>query len=101
MLYYSDQELLPTTKLTNGYREYDPKEIPRAKRVHCLLAAGIPCEQVWKIRGCLGNDSPGICREMQEAMSSQIDSLEQRIRRLEMARDTLKRKIRDGGAGHE
>lgn len=92
--YYSDKGLLPTMKSANGYREYDPDQIPRAKRVHCLLAAGIPSEQLWKISACLDNESPVACKALQEAMRSQIDSLEQRIQQLETARDTLKQKIR-------
>ena len=92
--YYSDRNLLPTMKSANGYREYDPDLIPQAKRIHCLLAAGIPSEQLCRISACLDGDSPVVCKELQEAMSAQVDSLERRIRQLETARDTLKRKIR-------
>jgi DNA-binding transcriptional MerR regulator len=93
--YYSDKDLLPVMKTANGYREYDSGQIPRAKRLHCLLAAGIPSEQLWKISGCLDSDSPVTCKELQEAMRAQIDSLERRIQQLQTARDTLKRKIRN------
>ncbi|MFT8356247.1 MAG: MerR family transcriptional regulator [Bifidobacterium aquikefiri] len=92
--YYSDKDLLPAMKSPNGYREYDPDQIPRAKRVHCLLAAGIPSEQLSRISDCLDSEGPIACKELQAAMRVQVDSLEQRIRQLETARDTLKRKIR-------
>lgn len=91
--YYSDNGLVPTVKTANGYRDYDSAYIPRAKRVHCLLAAGMSMDKLWKIRACLDKGNMAMCNELHHVMQAQVDVLDERIRQLEVARDTLASKL--------
>ena len=54
--HYTDTGLVPAIRLSNGYRDYDPADVERARRVHALIGVGLSCEQVRPLVGCLGSE---------------------------------------------
>lgn len=91
--YYTDQHLLSARRGINGYRDYDLNEVARAKRLHCLFAVGMTTHQLQQISGCLDNLDPVQCSAMRDTLRGHIEDINQRIRQLETARDTLQRKL--------
>ena len=91
--HYSDVGLLPAARLGNGYRDYDPADVGRARRVHALIAVGLSCEQVLPLVGCLGSDEAAACPATRAALAAQLAAVEERIERLEAARRLLRERL--------
>lgn len=91
--HYSDVGLLPAARLGNGYRNYDPADVGRARRVHALIAVGLSCEQVLPLVGCLGSDEAAACPATRAALAAQLAAVEERIERLEAARRLLRERL--------
>jgi DNA-binding transcriptional MerR regulator len=58
--HYEDTGLLsPVGRDTNGYRIYDPEQLPRARQIQALLASGMPATLVRRLLDAL-TDTGGI-----------------------------------------
>ena len=65
--HYEDTGLLaPAGRDVNGYRTYEPHQLPRAKQVQGLMAAGIPAALVRQLLDVL-SDAGGIYPEHVDA----------------------------------
>ena len=51
--YYGDQGLLSPGRSANGYRDYEPDDVPRVLQIRGLIDAGVPTAIIREILPCL------------------------------------------------
>ena len=51
--YYEDQGLLSPHRAANGYRDYEPDDVPRVLQIRGLIGAGVPTAIIREILPCL------------------------------------------------
>lgn len=73
--HYEQQHLLVSTRLKNGYRDFDESMVERVKQIQLYLSLGLNLEQVAIILKCL-EDKPLL---YEEPCSSIIDMYEQKL----------------------
>ena len=88
--YYDQQGLLPTTRTTNGYRDYNPQAVGIVAFIQDLYRAGLPSEIIRDILPCAADDTPqGDCGSMMTRIHQVRDELQQQEDRLRRRRETL------------
>ena len=99
--HYTDTGLVPAIRLSNGYRDYDPADVERARRVHALIGVGLSCEQVRPLVGCLGGEETAVCPAARRALAARLAVVEERKEeRIESLR-AIRRLLRDRLAATE
>lgn len=91
--YYTDMGLLPARRLPNGYRDYDPREVGRARRIHSLFAIGLTSAQVQRLSPCLAEEATTFCDATREALARQLARMDEQIGHLQMAREAVARQL--------
>jgi DNA-binding transcriptional MerR regulator len=79
--YYEERGLLGPGRGTNGYRDYDPDAVQRVRNIRRLLEAGLSCDDIRELDGCLDRDL-----DDEPACADAIALYEQRL-------DTVRRRI--------
>lgn len=93
--YYEDQGLLLPGRSANGYRDYEPDDVPRVLQIRGLIDAGVPTAIIREILPCL--EDPATIRvrdpapELLAALQGRRDQLEARIQCLIRNRDAITR----------
>lgn len=54
--YYEERGLLSSDRGTNGYRDYGQEAVVRVRNIRRLLEAGLSCDDVRELDGCLDRD---------------------------------------------
>lgn len=91
--HYTDTGLVPAIRLSNGYRDYDPADVERARRVHALIGVGLSCEQVRPLVGCLGSEETAVCPAARRALAARLAVVEERIESLRAIRRLLRDRL--------
>lgn len=90
--YYEEQGLLPATRLTNGYREYDEQAVHQVAFIQDLYSAGLPSEIIRTILPCAGTKQPqGDCAELIARVHQIRDQLAHQEQQLAQRREMLER----------
>ena len=91
--YYTSLGLLTSRRQANGYRDYEERDIPRARRLHAVFAIGLNAVQVRQIEPCLNDEATTFCQATKDALASQLDTIDARIERLQTARQLIARQL--------
>lgn len=89
--HYESLGLVSSTRLQNGYRDYDP-EVPRlVAEAHALVHVGLRLEQTRPFLDCLagGSDNADDCLTTRPAYRAAIEDLSARIDELQRRRTAL------------
>lgn len=90
--YYEQLGLIRSTRLTNGYRDYDPSAVQVVATIRDLLDLGFPTALIERILPCTGDAGPvGDCAALVQRMAEVRDELDGKVRRLAETRDALTR----------
>lgn len=103
--YYEREGLLPKpARLASGYRQYDPDTIDRLRFIRHAKDLGFSLDQVRELLslrvtpGKQLNDGQ-VCEEVLEIAKAKLLDVDERIRKLQRIRKTLRRLCRDCEAG--
>ncbi|HEY9390996.1 MAG TPA: MerR family transcriptional regulator [Mycobacteriales bacterium] len=79
--YYEQQDLLHSSRQSNGYREYDEAAVVRVRNIGMLLGAGLSCVEIRQLGECLGRDldKEPVCPELIEICTRRLHLVEDRI----------------------
>lgn len=77
--YYTNAGLLSADRELNGYRSYQPDDVERAQRIHCLLALELTVEQVRRIAPCWAKTATTMCEATRQTLTQQMAELDHRI----------------------
>ncbi|MFH9352123.1 MerR family transcriptional regulator [Kitasatospora sp. NPDC017646] len=92
--YYESAGLLSSTRLPNGYRDYEPSAEQTVRRIRALLAAGLPTRLIGQVLPCGQPDGPLLaCPGVLSKLRTQLAELDRRAEELDQARETLRRAI--------
>ncbi len=91
--YYTDENLLPTVRLSNGYRDYDEDEVERARRLRSLFAVGLTVDEVRVLSPCLSDSSTAMCAATTKALTMRLADLDAQIDGLREARALIQRRL--------
>ncbi|MFI9161299.1 MerR family transcriptional regulator [Kitasatospora aureofaciens] len=92
--YYESAGLLSSTRLPNGYRDYEPSAEQTVRQIRALLAAGLPTRLIGQVLPCGQPDGPLLaCPGVLTKLRTQLAELDRRAEELDQARDTLRRAI--------
>jgi DNA-binding transcriptional MerR regulator len=93
--YYEDQTLLSPARAANGYRDYEPDDVPRVLQIRGLIDAGVPTAIIREILPCLENPATIAVRDpspdLVAALQRRRDQLDARIQCLTRNRDAITR----------
>jgi DNA-binding transcriptional MerR regulator len=93
--YYEDQGLLGPGRSANGYRDYEPDDVPRVLQIRGLIDAGVPTAIIREILPCL--EDPATIRvrdpapDLLAALERRRGQLDARIQCLVRNRDAITR----------
>lgn len=89
--YYESVGLLEATRLPNGYRDYDERQVRLVREIRELNALGIRVEQTRPFLECLisGHRHGDDCPDSRSTYRAVIDDLGERIDELSSRRDAL------------
>ena len=91
--YYEDQGLLSPLRAANGYRDYEPDDVPRVLQIRGLIDAGVPTAIIREILPCL--EDPATIRlrdpspDVVAALERRRDQMDARIQCLARNRDAI------------
>jgi DNA-binding transcriptional MerR regulator len=90
--YYEEQGLLPSERLTNGYREYGEQAVRQVAFIQDLYRAGLSSAIVREILPCAGQEKPrGDCSALLARVQQVRDELARQERQLAARREVLER----------
>ncbi|WP_033213680.1 MerR family transcriptional regulator [Kitasatospora phosalacinea] len=91
--YYEEQMLIVSTRMPNGYREYDERFVDRVMQIRGLLDAGLPIRIIKQILPCLDKPRtihfPDATPEMLDTLRRERDRMTERINCLIRNRDSV------------
>ncbi|WP_017572465.1 MerR family transcriptional regulator [Nocardiopsis halotolerans] len=101
--YYEQRGLLGSERAANGYREYAPDAVERARGIRLLLDSGLTSDDVRELRGCLALDlvNEPECAEALELYENRLRAVRERIDTLSRTRDRLERHLHGDGTDGE
>ncbi|MDY3129319.1 MAG: MerR family transcriptional regulator [Berryella intestinalis] len=90
--YYEEQGLVVPVRTREGYRDYSPDDVGRAKAVGVLISAGMGTRAIRSIAPCLSwsGTVTALCPKSAKAVESEIARIDTSIRELESAREMLR-----------
>jgi DNA-binding transcriptional MerR regulator len=92
--YYERVGLLASTRLANGYREYDEAAELTVRQIRLLLTAGLSTSIIKQILPCAGPDgSLSPCPGVLDKLRTHLGRLDERAAELARARITLQNTI--------
>jgi DNA-binding transcriptional MerR regulator len=91
--YYEQIGLLRSTRLGNGYREFDDSAVGIVETIRSLLELGFPTQLIERVLPCTGDAGPAgqDCGTLIARVSEIRDDMDAKARRLAETRDTLTR----------
>jgi Predicted transcriptional regulators len=92
--YYEEQGLIVSTRLPNGYRDFDEICVERVRQIRGLLDAGLPTRVIRRILPCLITGTfeiAGAPPETVAMLERERDRITERIRSLVAGRDAISR----------
>jgi DNA-binding transcriptional MerR regulator len=88
--HYEHLELLTAERLENGYREFGPEAVDRARAIQMMFGLSFSRDDVRSVLSCMGTDiDPERHREVAEVLGETHDELGRQISRLEATRALL------------
>lgn len=89
--YYEQEELLRPDRRPSGYRDYDETDVETVNHIRQLNEAGLKLDIIRRFLPCVTGSRPDFdpCPSLQAAFENEIDSLQEKIARLESSRDLL------------
>lgn len=91
--YYEEQRLIVSSRLPNGYREYDEYTVDRVMQIRGLLDAGLPTRIIKQILPCLNKARvihfTDATPEMIATLEHERDRMSSRIKCLTRNRDAI------------
>jgi DNA-binding transcriptional MerR regulator len=89
--YYESVGLLDAPRQTNGYRDFDERDVRLVREISGLVALGVRAEQARPFVECLlaGNENGHDCPDSVETYARAIAELDERIGELSRRRDAL------------
>lgn len=90
--YYEEQGLLEPTRLPNGYRSYNDRDVEQVRRIRFLLAAGINTDMAREVLPCMVDDGAFLipaCEDLIAEFEREETRIAERIAELESARTAL------------
>ncbi|WP_314248764.1 MerR family transcriptional regulator [Streptomyces kutzneri] len=92
--YYERVGLLASTRLANGYRDYDDAAERTVSQIRSLLAAGLSTSLIRQVLPCaLADGSLRPCPGVLDKLRAQLVHLDRRAEDLAQARRTLRQAI--------
>ena len=92
--YYTSLGLLEARRQFNGYREYDERDLPRARRLGAVFSIGLTAAQVQQLEPCLKDETTTFCQATKDAMAAQLEAIDGRIQQLQTARSLIAHQLR-------
>ncbi|MFF4491050.1 MerR family transcriptional regulator [Streptomyces sp. NPDC001544] len=90
--YYDEQGLLPASRGSNGYRDYDEQAVRVVAFIQDLYRAGLSSEIIRQILPCAGSVQPqGNCTELLARVRQVRDQLAHQEQQLALRREMLER----------
>ena len=89
--YYETEGLLSPARRDSGYRDYSPADVEIVERIKLLNAAGLTLPVIRELMPCLRDDRSAFepCDELQGVLRREIDTMNEKIKRLVRSRDIL------------
>ncbi|MFI7004431.1 MerR family transcriptional regulator [Nocardia sp. NPDC050175] len=89
--YYEEHGLLPDTRTSNGYREYDELAVNRVENIRRMLSVGFTAEEILHFVPCLDamTDLDPICPASLEAIARKLSTVQSTLDELTKTRDHL------------
>ncbi|GGM81155.1 MerR family transcriptional regulator [Dactylosporangium sucinum] len=93
--YYEQHGLIQARRTTNGYREYDERDLRLVREIRSLLDIGFNLEDTRPFVECLrsGRASGAECPASIEVLSRKLADLDGCIARLQAARDLVRHEL--------
>lgn len=92
--YYERVGLLTSTRLPNGYRDFEPSAERTVRQIRALLAAGLPTRTIQQLLPCGEPDGPlRACPGVLRKLRTQLTELDRRADELDQARQALRQAI--------
>ncbi|MET7400149.1 MerR family transcriptional regulator [Dactylosporangium sp. NPDC005572] len=93
--YYEQHGLIQARRTTNGYREYDERDLRLVREIRSLLDIGFNLEDTRPFVECLrsGRASGAECPASIEVLSRKLADLDSCIAQLQAARDLVRREL--------
>lgn len=88
--HYEQLELISAERGPNGYRDFGPEAVERARAIHAMFGLGFSRDEVRSVLSCMGPDAgPERHREVADRLGRTHDELGHQISRLEATRALL------------
>jgi DNA-binding transcriptional MerR regulator len=95
--HYEKRNLLTSTRLDNGYREFDKSAIDRIKTIQIYLGLGLTTEQIEEIFNCMdtdiNEDYDFFCDEMLRLYKDKLDEINSKVNALSVVKHRLEKQI--------
>lgn len=92
--YYERVGLLASSRLANGYRDYDGAAEQTVRQIRALLTAGLSTTAIRQVLPCaLADGSLRACPGVLDTLRARLADLDRRAADLAQARQTLRRAI--------
>lgn len=91
--YYEQQELLASTRESNGYRDYDEADVARVQHIASLVQSGLTTKLVKELLGledAAAEARPSCPRTVADMLATELVGIEERIACLSRSRDTIR-----------
>lgn len=90
--YYEEQDLLPSTRDTNGYRQYDDSAELTVHQIRGLLDAGFGTDAIGTILPCATGPEPRIemCPQVAAEMRRTLNRIEHDLGSLQLRREAVR-----------
>ncbi|WP_329578777.1 MerR family transcriptional regulator [Kitasatospora sp. NBC_01250] len=88
--HYDQRELLPSTRRTNGYRDFPEPAVEQVRRIRLLLDIGLDLDAVARLLPCFAEDgrlSP--CESAQTRLRAQIEAIDRSMATMRETRAML------------
>ena len=89
--HYESAGLLPSTRRSNGYRDYSDEASARVMQIRALLTAGLNLAEIRQLLSCVIDDRPKLrrCNTIRAIVEHRLTDLDRRIAQLTTARTLL------------
>jgi DNA-binding transcriptional MerR regulator len=88
--HYDKQGLLPSRRLSNGYRDFEEHAVEEVRRIRLLLDIGLDLETVTLLLPCFATDGAlTACPAARDRLARQIRDLDSSIAEMQRTRGSL------------